>query len=528
MARWMAGLFGERLETKTAADRRANQGAGYFFGGNPYVHGWDVDRMVRDGYEKVIWIFKSVDAIAEKASSWPIRSFKGDKDDDPSEWKKVKDPILDLLNIRTNDLDGPAKAFRYRLSSQLLLSKPGVFIEVIPNKVGNAIAALNLLPPAITYPVPDDDGVIRTFEIQMATGERPRIARYDPDKKRGVVWIRKPHPTNPYLSATPLDAAGISIDLDFYARLYNRNFLLNDGRAGQLVAIKGGLSPEDAAEIKRRFQPGMGGVGRTTVIEADSVSVQDTAVTPRDAQYAELRAITKEDLLIAMGTPESVLGNASGRTFDNADAERENWLTDTVTDHAGWIETGLEILTEGGIDDDRFLWHDSSREWVLQRPQRARADKAREDFDAGRITLKQFWDIADYEVEPELDEAPGVNVIWLDANGKMPTGAPDEVERAMGLQAAGMGAFPPEGAPAGEGEEEVAPEGEEGALAPEPATFNGWDAEEAVTDGSWNAESAAVVPIDRARERASLRKALLSDDPLELKAFLAATATEDL
>lgn len=439
--RFLPQLRGATLEVKgTAADRRASQGTGYYYAGNPYISSWNTERAVKDGYERVIWVFKAIDAIADKVSSWPIKVMDGYEPD----WKEVDDPIKAVLNQQANAIDGPAKFFRYRLSTQLLLSKPGVFVEVIVSRAGAPIA-LNLLPPTRTFIIPGTDGQIEKFEVQMADGDRPRLNPYKPGKG-GVLWIRKPHPIDPYSGVTPLEAAGISIDLDFYARLYNRNFLLNDGRGGQIVAVKGGLSTEDAQELKARFSPGMNGAGRTTVLEADSVSVSDTAVSPRDAQYAELRGITKEDILIALGTPESVIGNASGRTFDNADAEKENWLTETVLPHSSVVESGFDILTEGGLDDDRSVVHDTSNEPVLQRAHRAKVNEARGDLDAGRITIAEFREIAKLEA---LDVA-GSKVLWTPHAGKIPVGEEADVAAALALMPVGMGPPPDPEAEMGE------------------------------------------------------------------------------
>src|SRR5438046_1190096 len=114
------------LERKDAATRRAvGSSTAYPYVGQPYTPlGPDVDRMVKDGYEKVIWVFRGIDAIADKMSSWPIECGEVDPDD-PDSWKAVRDPIVPLLNQYTNIIERSAKYFRYRLVSQLLLSKKG-------------------------------------------------------------------------------------------------------------------------------------------------------------------------------------------------------------------------------------------------------------------------------------------------------------------------------------------------------------------------------------------------------------------
>jgi len=417
------------FERKDAATRRASGGRGFTYQGEPYTPiGADVDRMVKDGYERVIWVFKSVDAIAEKLSQWTIESTEGRGEN----LKVVDDALLPLLNDYSNGIERAAKYFKYRAVSQLLLSKKGVFVEAIPTN-GGELAALNLLPPAYTRVIPDPDTFIKGFRVEIpGTDRHYDLPPYDHEKRSGVLWIRKPHPTDPYSSITPLEAAGISIDLDFYARLYNRNFLLNDGRAGQIVAVKGGLSPEDARELKARFTPGMAGAGRTTVIEADTVSVSDTATTPRDAQYAELRKLGKEDMLVAMGSPESVLGNASGRTFDNADAEKENWLDVTVLPLGGVFLAGFDGATEGGYDDDRRLRYDTSDEPVLRRRLEMKIEQARKDVAAGLITPDEFRIVA--ELDPM--NRPGSRVLWL-PGGKVAVGAEEDEKAASELKQVG-------------------------------------------------------------------------------------------
>ena len=85
---------------------------------------------------------------------------------------------------------------------------------------------MHLLPPQDTSPIPHPTKFVSGFEVELGDGNKRKI---DPDK---VIWIRKPHPLDPYRSITPMEAAGIAIEIEQLAKVYNRNFLLNDGRPG--------------------------------------------------------------------------------------------------------------------------------------------------------------------------------------------------------------------------------------------------------------------------------------------------------
>jgi len=345
---------------------------------------WDTEKAVTDGYEKVMWIYRCVDAIATNQSSLPIILQKGDgKQGDvrqnPQLWK--------LLNIRPNDYED-AQAFRYRLSSQGLLSKRGVFIEVVGD-IENP-ESLHLLPPNMCEPIPgkiDENGKMRFVDGYQVRSAEGHIEIMPPEK---VIWIKfKPHPLDPYQQMTPLVANGLAIETDFLARLFNRNFLMNDGRPGLLITVKGHIDNTDAEEIKRRFSGGMHQAGQATVVEADGLDVADLSANPRDISWGEMLKGTKEDFLIAFGVPESVLGNASGRTWDNAETELSVFWQNTMIPHNRAFTNGIDRLT-GSVDDDTKLVMDYSDIEVLQRAQREKDARADADYSAG-LTSWEEW-----------------------------------------------------------------------------------------------------------------------------------------
>jgi HK97 family phage portal protein len=373
------------ISGSTAATAGPYGGAFTTFGG-----GWDVEQSVQMGLERVIWVQRCIDAIASNQAKLKFVIRQGD----PETGKVVKDDDLNFtLNRRPNSYE-TAKQFRYRLSAQLLISKRGAFIE--KQRAASGRWRLHLLPPQNVEPIPDPKTFVAGYRLMTANEGEVVLP------PENVIWIRnKPHPIDPYLQLTPLTSAGLAIETDFLARLFNLNFLRNDGRPGLLIGITGQMNQTDAREIKNRFSGTPHQAGRTTVIEADGITVNDLAANPRDLQWLEAITGTKSDILLAFGTPESVLGNASGRTYDNADAEKEVWWEETMMPHCEPISAGLDLLT-GGMDDDKFLTFDYDSVDVLQRRKRARHEKAQAEFSAGTRTLdslfeergEEKWDVA--------------------------------------------------------------------------------------------------------------------------------------
>lgn len=372
------------ISGSTAATSGPYGGAFTTFGG-----GWDVEQSVQMGLERVIWVFRCIDAIASNQAKLKFVVREGD----PETGKIIKDDDLSFtLNRRANSYE-TAKQFRYRLTGQALLSKRGAFIE--RKRAESGKWRLHLLPAQNVEPIPDPDKFVAGYRLMTANEGEVILPPED------VIWVRcKPHPIDPYLQLTPLTAAGLAIETDFLARLFNRNFLMNDGRPGMLISVAGQLNVRDAEELKDRFSGSPHTAGRTSVIEADGINATDLGGSPRDLQWLDAINGSKSDILLAFGTPESVLGNASGRTYDNADAEAEVWWEETMVPHCDSIAQALDIMT-GSYDDDKFLTFDYDQVDVLQRRKRARQQELIDRFGKGVATLdevlegtgREKWDI---------------------------------------------------------------------------------------------------------------------------------------
>lgn len=384
---------------------------------------WTVERAVAQAYGRVVYVMKSVNTISGDSSSLFVRMGQRENNKwDPS-------ATADILNDeKANPLEN-GRQMRKRLSAQVLLSPYGGFVERSKTNGGRAYR-YDLLPPHRTRIVPVTEGeeLVSHVEVQRPTGGYYRVEWED------VLWFRDPHPLDPFRGVTPLEAAGMSVELDYMARLYNVSFLRNDGRPGGVLAVRGSdpntpgggdISPEHLDRLESRFGKGPMEAGKIHAITGE-ISYQDFGNNPRDMQYVETAGVAKHEQLLAFGAPESVLGYAADRTFDNAKQEKLNYWTTTMSSHNKIIEDGLADERER---DGQDLWLDTSEIDVLQEAQQAKLAVAREEVAAGLRSIYSYAVLAGIE---DIEDNAHTRALYV-AAGKTPIPAKDEDAVALGM-----------------------------------------------------------------------------------------------
>jgi len=198
----------------------------------------------------------------------------------------------------------------------------------------------------------------------------------------------------------------------------------------------------------------------------------------RDAQYTETKQLAKEEILMAFGVPESVIGNAADRTFSNADTELEVFWRETMLPHLMLIERAFDRLDGSDELTVKFNLEDVA---ILSRDERERASYHLEELKFGAISIDEYR-------EKTGREPVGADLMWIQAN-LMPIG-----------QAVADGQTPsteftppelPEGQPGVVQPHApmVVPEVEPSEVVPEAASLNG-----AVEEKSEGKESAPLEP----------------------------------
>ena len=305
--------------------------------------------------ERVSWVMICVNIIAKSAAQAEIvlRDHYGEGE------VKENSRLYQLLNRRPNKYE-TAFQFRFRLSTILLLSRRGAFVEVVHDK-GGMPCELHILPPETTKIIPDPDSYTLGFQVTRADG---RVEFLCSDR---VVWVmHTPHPTDPYSQWTPLMAAGIAADISYLIKQFNRNTLANDGLPGVIVSVPPDVSVESADEIKAKMSGGPLKAGEVLVLQSD-VKLTDMGGR-HDMSWRDLADLSKEEIAAAFGIPVPMMeSNFQASTYMNASAELSVFNQFTLSSHCEAITNGLDRLAvECGGDGDDMLVVNWSKNETLQ------------------------------------------------------------------------------------------------------------------------------------------------------------------
>lgn len=411
---WLPALRSRGVETKSMAGRVRSSSLAYSVAGSPYQQNWSTSRAVREGFQANPWIYRACSVIADTGTQRKIVMREGDPDDgDLIPMRNDPSRALYCLNRRANPWE-TSRMLRHRLYILMCLSSRGVPLEIARSRTGR-ISTITILDPDLVDPVPSKTNPIASFQIRNTTdvgAPMDWLPPFDPDTDPGeqpnqVLWVRNPHPTILTAGMSAMEAAGLSVDLDHYARVYNRNYMQGGGRPGGILGVRGQVTPETLVKLESEFNRDAN-PGATTAIQADAMFYQDLSTNPRDMLWGEVMDRMRSEASMTLGVPQSLMGDASGSTFDNADAEYAIFMEHRFAPFIGGIDDQIDVLS-GADMDDAYIRHDTSDVWVLKRHRRADEDRMAADLDRGAITFNEY---REFRGLGPID-APWAKVCWI-------------------------------------------------------------------------------------------------------------------
>lgn len=236
--------------------------------------------------------------------------------------------------------------------------------------------------------VPDEKKYIQGYLYEPTIGGAP--IEFLPGE---VIWMPHPNLADEFSGLAPLSAARLAADVATAAMKSNRNIFHNGLQFGGLVSPRNGstFTPQQAKELSEDLERRFKGVDKSHRwgVMREEVQLQEAGITPHDAEFLGALAWSLEDISRAYHIPLDLLGGR--RTYDNFKASLEALYLLAVIPEARFIASELEEkllpLFPGEADEVVF---DTSAVSVLQEAEGAKWQRAREQLEAGVITINEW------------------------------------------------------------------------------------------------------------------------------------------
>lgn len=290
-----------------------------------------------------LYVNRAIEKRAEKIGEieFLLRDAKGDEIE--------RDPLLDLLYKPNKVFTG--RQF-WKLYQKYYDTIGEVYIYVERNKgfgdKSTKITGLHLIEPTRVTPKFNDQGEPTEYEVKGPNETKT----YQPDQ---ILYIHNPDPKNPLRGQSLLKTGVFAIQTETQIATYHSRILENGGKVEGVFKFKTGPLTEDQLEkIKDKYAKEYASAkkaGLPLFLGGDADYVK-TGLSPEELSFLEAKKMTLEDICILTGVPKSMLASTADVKFDNADADREIFLRETIHPLLVTLTTALDEVL---FPDDKTL-----------------------------------------------------------------------------------------------------------------------------------------------------------------------------
>lgn len=234
----------------------------------------------------------------------------------------TKHPVLDLWRKPNPFFMGTA----FRESTQQHEELTGEQYWIITKNAFGIPYELWFARPDRMMPVCDPENFLLGYIYRGPGGEEVPLAAED------VIFMRRPHPTDPYRGLGAVQSILGDLDARYLSTEFNRNFFLNSAAPGGVIEADQNISDEDFNQFQSRWSEthkGVANAHRVAILEAGMKWV-DRKYTMDDMQFVELQEASRETIREAFGFPKAMTGATDDVNKANAYAGEvmfARWMT---------------------------------------------------------------------------------------------------------------------------------------------------------------------------------------------------------
>ncbi len=285
------------------------------------------DALAEEGFRKNVIAWRCISEVARASASVPLLLYTQDHQ------QLEQHPLIELLK-HPNPLQSTAQ-FMESVYSYYNISG-NVYIEAIRHENGVAPVELYVLRPDRMRVIPGDSGLPQGYEYQVNN----RTVRWAADPITGasnILHWKAFHPLDDWYGMAPLEAAMAAIDQHNSASAWNQALLNQAARpSGALIySPKDGpsqLSDEQFRRLKEELEDhylSPRNAGRPLILEG-GLDWKEMGLTPKDMDWLAGRKRAAQDIALAFGVPDQLVGISEAQTFANMAEARYMLYEETV------------------------------------------------------------------------------------------------------------------------------------------------------------------------------------------------------
>ena len=285
------------------------------------------NEMLKEGYEGNSWVYACIRKKMKAAGSIPMVLQEYSKEEGYKEFKGSH-PLKKLLENPCQGVSG--SQFNQMIVGQL--SVQGAFFGKVTLGGKGGKIPLEILPLSIgSVSVVEQNNEIIEFKWTDRSGKTKTLM---PEE---VLYIKDPHPDNPFIGMAAMTAGSKAIDVDNEAATWQKISMQNRGIPDGVFTMDGDIGVDEWEEARRQVSEQYTGSehAREPWVVANATFHQ-MSQSMADLDFMQGRKMTREEICAVLDVPPPLVGILDNANYSNIETARKIF----------WLDGMMPILSD--------------------------------------------------------------------------------------------------------------------------------------------------------------------------------------
>ncbi len=295
------------------------------------------EMMVTDPYRNSVWVFASINAIAQNIARVPFYLYTEKSRD----IKKIitKGKLVDLFTNPNPQMITSTMFF----ATVLFLELYGEAFWVIErDNITQVPKEIWVVNPTRFEPVYDEEGERKIFNGSWKYSVQNFSTIFAPHE---ILQFKYFDPYNELRGSSGYEPSKMGVEQDYFASKYNKQFFKDGVSLSGIIKAPDFLTDDQYTRLKNQFSEkhaGYSNAHKVGVIEGGADFIETKAMSQRDMEFSVLKRVIRGEILAAFKTNEVVLGNYENiQSYEGIRQAHESFWKETLLPKIIYLEDYL-------------------------------------------------------------------------------------------------------------------------------------------------------------------------------------------